>query len=78
MPFSRQWAHPELSGDMRSRLETIGHRRSESAHRIERARILLSYAEGKSVSAIARELQTKRRKTERCEDKELHLGANED
>ena len=41
----------------------------------KRARILLNYAAGKSVSAIARELRTNRPKVERCVDKGLQLGA---
>ena len=48
---------------------------SESARHVERARILLNYAAGKSVSAIARELRTNRPKVERCIDKGLQLGA---
>jgi transposase len=49
--------------------------RSESAQRVERARILLGYAGGKTVSAMARELGTNRPKVERCVDKGLQLGA---
>lgn len=75
MPFSRRRARLELTGEVRSKLETIVRARSESAQRIERARMLLCYADGKAVSAIARELQTNRPKVERCIDKGLHLGA---
>ena len=60
---------------MRSRLTAVLCARGESVQRTERARILLAYADGKSVSAIARELETNRPKVERCIDKGLQLGA---
>lgn len=42
---------------------------------MERAKILIAYEEGDSVSSIARELNTNRPKVERCIDKALQLGA---
>jgi transposase len=43
--------------------------------RVERAKILLAYAEGESVSSISRNMSTNRPRVERCIDKALQLGA---
>ena len=75
VPFASRRASLTLSDEMRSLLEAVVAARSESVQRVERARILLAYADGRSVSAIARELQTNRPKVERCIDKGLQLGA---
>ncbi len=48
--------------------------RTKSATLVERARILLAYADGESVSAIARNVSANRPKVERCIDKALQLG----
>lgn len=64
-----------LSDDTRASLETISRSRTESAHRVERAKMLLSYDAGSTISAIARSLHTNRPKVERCIDKALQLGA---
>ena len=74
MPFTSRRARLVLSDDVRATLESITRSRSESAQRVERARILIDYAEGKTVSAIAREMSTNRPKVERCIDKGLQLG----
>ena len=60
---------------MRGELERIVRSRSEAVQRVERAKILLRYAGGGTVSGIARELETNRPKVERCIDKALQLGA---
>ncbi len=75
MPFTSRRASLVLSDDVRARLEGISRSRSESAQHVERARILLGYAGGQTVSAIARALGTNRPKVERCVDKGLQLGA---
>ncbi|MCY4187493.1 MAG: helix-turn-helix domain-containing protein, partial [Bryobacterales bacterium] len=75
MPFTSRRARLVLSAEMRLRLTAVLRARGESGQRMERARILLAYADGKSVSAIARELETNRPKVERCIDKGLQLGA---
>ena len=64
-----------LSDDVRAALESIARSRSESAQRVQRARMLLDYAAGKTVSAIARETGTNRPTVERCLGKGLQLGA---
>lgn len=75
MPFQSQRAKIKLNPDIRVSLERISRSRTESAHRIERAKILLLYADGFTVSAIARSLRTNRPKVERSIDKALQLGA---
>ena len=75
VPFASRRASLTLSDEMRSILTAVVRSRSESVQRVERARILLAYADGRSVSAIARELETNRPKVERCIDKGLQLGA---
>jgi hypothetical protein len=74
MPFQRKRPPLSLSEEHRNELCGIQSSRSEPVHRVERAQILLAYADGESVSAIARTLQTNRPKVERCIDKALHLG----
>ena len=75
MAFTSRRAGLAFGDDVQARLERIVRSPSESARHVERARILLNYAAGKSVSAIARELRTNRPKVERCIDKGLQLGA---
>lgn len=74
MPFRSRRARLVIEDDLRAVLDRIARSRSESAQRVERARILLAYAGGQTVSAIARELGTNRPKVERCVDKGLQLG----
>ncbi len=75
MPFTSRRAGLVFGDDVQARLEGISRSRSESAQHVERARILLGYAGGQTVSAIARALGTNRPKVERCVDKGLQLGA---
>lgn len=75
MPFQRKRPDLLLTAEVREQLLRISKSRSEKASRVERAKINLLYADGVSVSAIARELSTNRPKVERCVDKALQLGA---
>lgn len=75
MPFQRKRPELILSQELKDKLETIGKSRTEKASRVERARIILAYAGGTSVSAIARSFSTNRPKVERCIDKALQIGA---
>ncbi len=75
MPFRKQRPDLILSPEARATLETVSRSRTEPARRVERAQILLGYAAGASVSALARTLRTNRPKIERCIDKGLQLGA---
>ncbi len=74
MPFERIKAQLTLTADEREQLEKIARSRTASAQRAERARILLAYAEGQSVSAISRKLKANRPRVYRCVDKALEVG----
>ena len=75
MPFQSRRAKLTLPPQTKDQLSTISRSRTELAQRVERARILLAYEAGQSVSAIAKQLSTNRPKIERCLDKALELGA---
>ncbi len=75
MPFKRKRPKLVITKEVQQKLEQISRSRSESASRVERAKIILKYSEGVTVSAIARQLSTNRPKVERCIDKALQLGA---
>ena len=66
MPFQSQRAVLEFTHEARILLQTISRSRSEPLHRVERAKMMLSYASGETISSIARSLQTNRPKVERC------------
>jgi len=63
-----------LNQEQQAKLESISKSRTEKASRIERANVLLAYAQNDSISSIARMLSTNRPKIERCIDKALQLG----
>lgn len=75
VPFASRRDSLVLSDDLRARLESVSRSRSESAQRVERARILLAYADGSGASAIASEQDMNRPKVDRCIDKGLQIGA---
>jgi transposase len=74
MPFQRVKQTLVLSIPQREELERLLHSRTEPIQRVERAKMLLEYAAGVSVSAIARKLGTNRPKVYRCIDKALEVG----
>jgi transposase/DNA-binding MarR family transcriptional regulator len=74
MPFKRQRADLNLTDEHQSILIAVSRSRTDEQRRVERARILLAYAGGETVSSIARRLDTNRRKVERIIDKALELG----
>jgi len=74
MPFERRRPQLVLAPQVREELTMVSRARTEPAYRVERARILLAYADGESVSAIARLMRTNRPHVERCIDKALQLG----
>src|ERR1700674_330863 len=55
-------------------LERLAQSRTESAARVQRAQMVLRYAQGQTVSAIAAAFNTNRPKVERCVSKALELG----
>jgi len=75
MPFKRKRPTLIITQEVQNKLKQISKSRTENAHRIERAKILLKYSKGGTVSAIARQFSTNRPKVERCIDKALQLGA---
>ena len=75
MPFQRQRAELAIDDDARLELHRISRSRTEPARRVERARMLLAYAAGETVSAIARSLNTTRPKVDRCVRRALEAGA---
>ncbi len=75
MPFQRQRATLEIDEDTHLELGRMSRSRTEAAHRVERAQMLLAYAGGETISAIARSLRTNRQKVDRCVRKALEVGA---
>jgi len=74
MPFMPKRAKLVLTPDVQEALAALSHARKEPVHRVDRARIILGYAGGESVSSIARKLGTNRPRVERCIDKALEFG----
>ena len=74
MPFQSQRAPLKLSTEMREELSVLAQSRAAPRSRCERARMLLAYADGTTVSAIARTLNTNRLKVERCLNKAGQFG----
>jgi transposase len=75
MPFQNRKPRLNLSEAVKGKLEAIGRSRTKASRMAERARILLAYAEGRSVSTIAEQLYLTRPKVNRCVNKALQLGA---
>jgi len=75
MPFQRKRPELKIDQEVKDKLEQISKSRTESSNRIERAKMMLEYSRGTTVSEIARQLLTNRPKVERCIDKALQLGA---
>lgn len=75
MPFESHRSPLILDEETRGALEQISRSRTEPNHRVERARILLAYAAGESVSSVARSMQTNRPRVERCLNKALEMGS---
>ena len=74
MPFQRKKAILSLSTEERGLLERTIRSRTEPVRRVERAQMLLLFADGLSVAEIAERLRTNRPKVERCVKKALEFG----
>lgn len=74
MGFERKRPTLVLAPETREELKVLSRSRSGPAYRVERAGIVLAYADGETVSAIARRMHTNRPHVERCIDKALQLG----
>lgn len=75
MPFVSRRPKLVLSAKEVDELQRISRSRTEGLSRVERARILLAYHDGQTVSAIARTLETNRPKVERTINRALEVGA---
>lgn len=75
MPAHSRRAALHLSDEVRDELAAISRSRTESSSRVQRAQMLLAYASGEGIAAIARRHSTNRPKVERCVDKALQFGA---
>lgn len=75
MPFESRRSPLVISPDTRETLSALRRSRSEPTARVQRASILLAYADGETVSAIARQMRTNRPKVERCINRALQIGA---
>lgn len=74
MPFKSKKPRLAVTDETIEMLRSLSNSRTEPVHRVERARILLAFAGGATVSAIAHEIGTNRMKVERCINKALQLG----
>lgn len=74
MPFKSRRPDLALDEKARKRLRALSTSYTAPAAHVERAKILLAYADHETVSAIARRLETNRPKVERTIDRALRFG----
>jgi transposase len=74
MPFQKKRSPLSLEMEDLKFLENLATSRSEPYSKVRRARMLLAYAQGESISRIARDEKTSRPAVERCVDKALSGG----
>lgn len=74
MPFASKRPALELTEDELDQLNTIIKSRTQPKQAIERAKFILEFHEGKSISQIARDLNTNRPKVERTINKAFAFG----
>ena len=74
MPFTSKKAKLIMSVDLKNELSMLSRSRKEPAQKVERARMLLAYEAGSTISSIARTFKTNRPKVERCINKALQWG----
>lgn len=77
MAFESQKAKLVLGEETRDRLRALSVSYTAPAAHVERARVLLAYAAGDSISKIARDLRTNRPKVERTIDRALRFGVEQ-
>ncbi len=75
MPFTSRKAKLELTQEVKEELERISRSRTEPAQRVERAKMLLAYAGGATLSEITRQFKTNYPKVDRSINKALQMGA---
>jgi len=74
MPFISKRPKLKIDSDTLLRLKKIVVSRSEAKVKTERAKIILAFYSGDSVSSIARRFNTNRPKVDRCLDKAFEIG----
>ena len=74
MPFKSQKPALLLKEAELEELKKISKSRNDGVARVERAKIIILFSEGQSISAIARELKINRDKVDRCITKALQFG----
>jgi transposase len=74
MPFESRRAKLVLDEETRTWLESVSVSYTVAAAHVERSKMLLAYARGDTISAIARTLGTNRPKVERTIDRALEYG----
>ena len=74
MPFVSKRAKLEMPVEDMDYLVLCSHSRTEGAARVHRAKVLLAYHAGDSISKIAREMRTNRPKVERTIQRALDYG----
>jgi transposase len=74
MPFKSTKEKLIIDKDDLNELESISKSRTEGHSRVERAKVILSFYYGKTISAISRELNIDRPKVERTVNKALAIG----
>ncbi len=74
MPFQSQKPPLELSEKDLGCLKRLAKSRTEKHATVTRARMLLGFHAGKSISAIARDMKTSRTRVDRCIKKALSQG----
>ena len=74
MPFQSVKPRLKITAAEREELGNLVRSRTAAKQRVERAKILLHYADGESVSAIAQKVRTNRPRVHRCIDKALEVG----
>lgn len=74
MPFTSSKPALVLDAEIRSTLEGLSRSRRAARGRVDRAVILLSYADGKAISAIAKEISMARSAVNRIVNRALEIG----
>jgi transposase len=74
MPFESIKPKLIMSAELLEKLTILSNSRTEPIRRVERAKIIIAFNEGTSISEIARRLQTNRVKVNECINKALQIG----
>jgi len=74
MPFKSTKPRLVMTDETATMLHSLSNSRTEPVQRVERARMVLAFAGGATISAIAKQFGTNRMKVERCINKALQIG----